>query len=85
MNYPKFGRGVLVALVALGALVARAKEAPIAVLIADYGHEETGFGDTLQATLSWRDFQGDSRRQVVDIPIDPSWVGRNLEVVLALH
>ena len=37
-----------------------------------------GVGDTLQATLSWRDFQGESRRQVVDIPIDPSWVGRNL-------
>jgi hypothetical protein len=40
-------------------------------------------GDSLQATLSWRDYQGDSRRQVVDIPIDPSWVGRNLEVILA--
>lgn len=40
-------------------------------------------GDTLQATLSWRDYQGESRRQIVDIPIDPSWVGRNLEVVLA--
>jgi hypothetical protein len=40
-------------------------------------------GETLQATLSWRDFQGESRRQVVDIPIDPSWVGRNLEVILA--
>jgi NADH dehydrogenase [ubiquinone] 1 alpha subcomplex assembly factor 7 len=33
----------------LSVLAARAKEAPIAVLIADYGHEETGFGDTLQA------------------------------------
>jgi len=33
----------------LSVLGARAKEAPIAVLIADYGHEETGFGDTLQA------------------------------------
>jgi hypothetical protein len=40
-------------------------------------------GDTLQATLSWRDFQGESRRQVIDIPIDPSWVGRSIEVVLA--
>jgi hypothetical protein len=45
--------------------------------------ETAQVGDTLQATLSWRDFQGESRRQVVDIPIDPSWVGRNLEVVLA--
>ena len=40
-------------------------------------------GDTLQATIAWRDFQGESHRQVVDIPVDPSWVGRNLEVILA--
>jgi len=33
----------------LSVLAARAKEAPVAVLIADYGHEETGIGDTLQA------------------------------------
>jgi hypothetical protein len=40
-------------------------------------------GDTVQATLSWRDYQGESRRQTVDIPIDPAWTGRSLEVVLA--
>ena len=40
-------------------------------------------GETLQATISWRDFQGESRRQIVDIPIDPSWVGRTVEVILA--
>ncbi|MEO6002414.1 MAG: SpoIVB peptidase S55 domain-containing protein [Opitutus sp.] len=40
-------------------------------------------GDTLQATLAWRDFQGESRRQTVDIPVDPSWVGRTVEVILA--
>jgi len=33
----------------LSVLAARAKEAPVAVLITDYGHEETGIGDTLQA------------------------------------
>lgn len=33
----------------LSALAARAKEAPVAALIADYGHQETGIGDTLQA------------------------------------
>lgn len=42
-----------------------------------------GAGDTLQATLAWRDFQGESRRQVVDIPINPSWIGRSVEVILA--
>jgi len=33
----------------LSVLAARAKEAPVAVLIADYGHAELGIGDTLQA------------------------------------
>lgn len=40
-------------------------------------------GDVVQATLAWRDYQGESRRQIVDIPVDPAWTGRNLEVVLA--
>jgi NADH dehydrogenase [ubiquinone] 1 alpha subcomplex assembly factor 7 len=33
----------------LSALAARAAAAPLAALIVDYGHEETGLGDTLQA------------------------------------
>jgi len=33
----------------LSVLAARANEAQVAALIADYGHEETGIGDTLQA------------------------------------
>ena len=33
----------------LSALAARAKETPVAALIADYGHIEPGIGDTLQA------------------------------------
>ena len=33
----------------LSALAARAKQAPVAALIADYGHVESGVGDTLQA------------------------------------
>lgn len=40
-------------------------------------------GDTVQATLAWRDYQGESHRQVIGIPIDPSWVGRNIDVILA--
>jgi hypothetical protein len=39
-------------------------------------------GETVQATLAWRDYQGDSRRQVIDIPIDPAWVGKSLDVIL---
>ncbi len=40
-------------------------------------------GDLVQATLAWRDYQGASHRQVIDIPIDPAWVGRTVDVVLA--
>ena len=38
----------------LAALVARAKHAPIAALFADYGHAESGVGDTLQAVQRHR-------------------------------
>lgn len=40
-------------------------------------------GDVVQATLSWRDYQGEAQREVIDIPIDPSWTGKSIEVVLA--
>ena len=40
-------------------------------------------GDTVQATLSWRDFQGASHREIIDLVIDPAWTGKRLEVVLA--
>ena len=38
----------------LSALAERAKQAPILALIADYGHVETGVGDTLQAVRRHR-------------------------------
>jgi len=40
-------------------------------------------GETIQATLAWRDFQGESHRQIIDIPVDSAWTGRALEVILA--
>ena len=40
-------------------------------------------GDTLHATLSWRDHQGEARRQTIDIPVSSEWIGKNLEVILA--
>ncbi len=40
-------------------------------------------GETVQITLAWRNWQGDANRQVIDLPIDASWAGKNLEVVLA--
>ena len=39
-------------------------------------------GDTLQATLAWRDFQGAEEVSSVDIPVDPSWTGKTLEVIV---
>jgi NADH dehydrogenase [ubiquinone] 1 alpha subcomplex assembly factor 7 len=38
----------------LSTLARRAKQAPVAALIADYGHERSGFGDTLQAVRRHR-------------------------------
>jgi len=40
-------------------------------------------GDTVQAQLGWRDYQGEEHSQTVAIPISADWTGRNLEVVLA--
>jgi hypothetical protein len=40
-------------------------------------------GDTVQAQLGWRDYQGDEHSQTVAITVPPDWMGRNLEVVLA--
>jgi SpoIVB peptidase S55 len=40
-------------------------------------------GENVQATLAWRDWQGDTHRDVISLPIDPAWAGRSLEVVLA--
>lgn len=40
-------------------------------------------GETIQATLSWRDFQGAAHREITDLKIDPAWSGKRLEVVLA--
>jgi SAM-dependent MidA family methyltransferase len=38
----------------IASLAARAARAPLAALIIDYGHEERGFGDTLQAVAAHR-------------------------------
>jgi hypothetical protein len=40
-------------------------------------------GDSLQATISWRNYQGSVESSSLDIPIDPSWAGKTLEVVAA--
>ena len=40
-------------------------------------------GDTVTATLAWRDFQGEAHREIIALPIDPAWAGKTLDVVLA--
>jgi len=40
-------------------------------------------GETVEATLAWRDFQGAPHHEVQRFTIDPAWTGRTLEVVLA--
>ena len=40
-------------------------------------------GETVQATIAWRDWQGDSHRETIDLSIDSAWTGKQLEVVLA--
>jgi len=40
-------------------------------------------GDTVEATVAWRDWQGEEHRKTVEVPIDSSWAGKQLEVVLA--
>jgi hypothetical protein len=40
-------------------------------------------GSTVQATIGWRDWQGDSHRETIDLAIDPAWTGKQLEVILA--
>jgi hypothetical protein len=39
-------------------------------------------GETLQVTLGWRNYQGSEESKTVDIPVDPSWTGKTLEVIV---
>ncbi|MFM7749864.1 MAG: hypothetical protein ACKPB0_05555, partial [Opitutaceae bacterium] len=40
-------------------------------------------GERVQATVSWRNWQGATEREVIDLTLDPAWSGRQLEVILA--
>lgn len=39
-------------------------------------------GGTLEATIGWRDYQGEPAEETVSIPIPADWQGRNLELVV---
>jgi hypothetical protein len=40
-------------------------------------------GETFQVTLGWRNYQGSEESTSVDVPVDPSWTGKTLEVIVA--
>ncbi len=40
-------------------------------------------GEVVQATLAWRDWQGEAHRETVNFTVDPRWVGKTLDIVLA--
>jgi len=40
-------------------------------------------GDTLQAMVVWRDFQGVEHNETLSLPVSADWTGRQLELVLA--
>jgi hypothetical protein len=40
-------------------------------------------GDTLEVTLGWRNYQGAPGTSTVEIPVDASWTGKTLEVIVA--
>jgi hypothetical protein len=40
-------------------------------------------GETITATLAWRDFQGEAHREIITLHIDPAWTGKTLEIILA--
>jgi hypothetical protein len=40
-------------------------------------------GETVQATIAWRDWQGAAHRETINLAIDPAWTGKQLEVILA--
>ncbi|MBI5768196.1 MAG: hypothetical protein HZA93_10400 [Verrucomicrobia bacterium] len=40
-------------------------------------------GETIQILFAWRDWQSVERRETIDLPVDPAWTGKPLEVILA--
>jgi hypothetical protein len=39
-------------------------------------------GEKVEATVAWRDWQGEAHREIVGFDADPSWNGKSLQVVL---
>ena len=56
---------------------------PLAVLdIVQLSRTTAAPGDTVQLTLTWRDFQGARATEVVPVPVARAWAGKTLEVIV---
>ena len=56
---------------------------PLSVLdVAQLSRTTVAPGENVQLTLVWRDYQGDRQTEVIDLPVEPAWAGKNLEVVV---
>jgi SpoIVB peptidase S55 len=40
-------------------------------------------GDSFQVTLGWRNFQGSEESSTIDVPVNATWTGKTLEVIVA--
>ena len=56
---------------------------PLSVLdVAELSRTTAAPGDTVQLTLTWRDYQGARATEVVPLPVARAWAGKTLEVVV---
>jgi hypothetical protein len=39
-------------------------------------------GESFQVTLGWRNFQGEEETRTLEVPVDASWAGKTLEVIV---
>jgi hypothetical protein len=56
---------------------------PLAILdVVQLSRTTAAPGETIQLTLTWRDYQGARSTQIVNLPVDPAWAGKALDVVV---
>ncbi len=57
---------------------------PVAVLdVVQLSRSTARGGDTVQLVLTWRDYQEVRSTEIVDLPVDRTWAGKMLDVVVA--
>jgi hypothetical protein len=56
---------------------------PLAVLdVVQLSRTTAAGGDTVQLTITWRDYQEVRSTEIVNVPVDHAWAGRTLDVVV---